>query len=1061
MNFSKEQNRVFNFNKKNMIVSASAGAGKTTTMIEYITRLIEKKVPIKRMLVLTFTKAAASEMKDRLAERLLSSAGEAFIDDQIDDLMTSDISTIHSFLEKLIKRNISHLPELEGFVMLDEMQTEKIMNEAFEEAWQKLKCLYPTQYENLFFTIRDLKEIRNILFELHAFMSAQAQRSELLKMFEKNCKKYFFEACEYLKNQIVEEVAQITERIKGFLSRDDKVEKYLEKIGECLLLLNNFDFKKLQQYISITLPRQPILKNYDKVQDVILIKERAIKLLKKIGKMAELPKDVWSGEQTEILTENFYNLYKIFDQLFRERKTRANALDFNDLEWQSEILLSNSLLLEEIQDRFDYVFIDEYQDTNPVQEKLVKAIGAKGRFVGIGDPKQGIYAFRNATSKIILADSNNFQNSVDGETIYLTDNYRSNGEILNFVNSIFSKVMTTKNSGIDYKNTSMLKSKKMVPYAEKPIVQIDVVKKHKVEKKYWPEGYKIFDDPLVSEESASLEAQIVAMRIEEYLMSELVDPITNEKRKVMPSDIAVLSRGKSEIADAVMNQLRVRQIPFVSTLKSNLTDRSYIKLLVAMLNLCVNKRDDESLAGYLLSPFVRLSPDLLALQMSGKKDPFWKVMLENDNEQIKNAILELDLFKKECYFYGAKKAFENIFVKFDFYSYLYSEFGTNAVKEVDAFLFAIANFENDKDIPDLLAYIGEGIAVSSCSSADAVTISSIHASKGLEYPIVILIGTGKSMINPDPSNFKINSKLGLALSYYEHETFQRFATPILLAEKDMAKASERIDELMILYVALTRAKSHLVITGTFDVNKVDAFDGQLEKYNSYMSLILSTCEGAVVNEIDGVEPSSYKEIDTKKLSPDMDVVVNIKKYIDFKYPYEVETAIKQKTSVTEMSFKNVDNLQTDSSFSEIGTAYHEALKILDFLKINKIEDVKSQLIDKKFDEYMHKLIDEKIIFENIKLLKPIINNKKIFKEKPFVLKLKNHQLVQGIIDLFATGEENILIDYKFTREKDENILKNRYKEQIMLYKEAIEKAENIKINKIYLLSLLNKKIINF
>ena len=223
MNFSKEQNRVFNFNKKNMIVSASAGAGKTTTMIEYITRLIEKKVPIKRMLVLTFTKAAASEMKDRLAERLLSSAGEAFIDDQIDDLMTSDISTIHSFLEKLIKRNISHLPELEGFVMLDEMQTEKIMNEAFEEAWQKLKCLYPTQYENLFFTIRDLKEIRNILFELHSFMSAQTQRSELLKMFEKNCKKYFFEACEYLKNQIVEEVAQITERIKGFLSRDDKI----------------------------------------------------------------------------------------------------------------------------------------------------------------------------------------------------------------------------------------------------------------------------------------------------------------------------------------------------------------------------------------------------------------------------------------------------------------------------------------------------------------------------------------------------------------------------------------------------------------------------------------------------------------------------------------------------------------------------------------------------------------------------------------------------------------------------------------------------------------------
>ena len=1061
MIFSKEQDKVFEFNKKNMIVSASAGAGKTTTMIEFITRLIEKGVPIKRMLVLTFTKAAASEMKDRLSERLLTSIGNDFVNDQIDELMTSDISTIHSFLEKMIKRNISHLPELEGFVMLDEKQTSKLMSDAFEEACQQFKNSFPQEYENLFFTIRNLKEIKDIIFTLHSFMSAQSNRESLLEFYEKNFMKSFNLSCEYIKNQIITDADEITEKIKEFLCDNEKVANYFSKLDESLTLLKYFSIKDLEKYSSLPMPRQPILKDYDKAQDVIAIKEKTIKLFKKVEKLALLPKKVWDGEQTEILTKQIYNLFKIFDKLYCERKIRKNALDFNDLEWQSEILLSNPVLLEEMQEKFDYVFIDEYQDTNTVQEKLVKAIGAKGRFVGIGDPKQGIYAFRNATAKIILNDSKNFEKSEDGQTVYLTDNYRSNSEILDFVNSIFSKIMTLKTTGIDYKNTSILKGKKQVQHTERPIIQVDVVKKHKIEKRQWPEGYNIFDDPLVSEENALIESQVVAMRIEEFLMSEFTDPETKEKRKVMPSDIAVLARGKSEIVDAVMNQLQVRQIPFVSTLKTNITEKSYIKLLVAMLNLCVNRRDDQSLASYLLSPFVRATPDLLALLMHEKTEPFWKVMLESENEIVKKAILELDVFKKECYFYGAKRAFENIFVKSNFYSYLFCEFGTNAVKDVDSFLFVIASFDDDKDIPELLAYVGDDVAISSSATAEAVTISTIHSSKGLEYPIVILIGAGKPMINPDTSNFKINAELGLALSFYDHESFQRFTTPVLLVEKELAKSSERIDELMILYVALTRAKSHLVVTGTFDPDKVEEYDGQIEKFNSYMSLILSTCEGAVVNEIDKIETYSPKEVSAKISAPDHKMVDRIKDYVDFQYPYEEETHIKQKTSVSELSFETSKHSNLDTSFSETGTAYHEALKILDFSLVNTSDDVVKQFNEKKFDENMQKLIDINIVYENIKLLKPIIYNKKIFKEKPFVLKLENKQLVQGIVDLLATGDENILIDYKFTREKDENVLKNRYKEQIMLYKEAIEKAENIKINKIFLVSLLNKKIINF
>lgn len=1061
MIFSQEQSKIFEFDKKRMVVSASAGAGKTTTMIEYITRLVEKGEPVKRMLVLTFTKAAAAEMKDRLSERLLARADNTFVQDQIDELMTSDISTIHAFLEKLIRRNISNLPELESFVILDEKEAEKLMAEAFVEALSRFKKQQPEAFENLFFIMRDLGEVKKIVFALHNFLSAQAGRKQLLESFEKNFKTNFLRARDLLEEIVKKEAKEIFKQASQFGCENEKAAGYLDQICSVFQKLQDFDFAKLNETENLSLPRQPILKDYDRLGEIVELKEKANKLLKLLARYAEIPQEAWSGEQTEVLTKQVYALFKEFDRCFRERKVHQNALDFNDLEWQSELIISNPVLLEEVQDKFDYVFVDEYQDTNPVQEKLVKAIAEKGKFVAVGDPKQGIYGFRNATAKIILSDSENFANDKDGSTFYLTENYRSDKAILDFVNSIFSKVMTPEQVGIDYKKTSFLKGKSKVPATNLPAVEIDIAKKQKLEKRLWPEGYHIFDDPLVSEESATLEAEIVAMKVEEFLMSEFVDSQTGEKRKVLPSDIAILSRSRSEVADAVMNKLRERQIPFVSTLRSNLTEKSYIKLLLSLLSLCVNKRDDVALAAYLLSPFAKINPDVLAQLMRGCKEKFWQVVFESSDENLQRALNQLENFKNECAFYGAKKALERLFAEREFYAYLYSEVGTSAVKDVDAFLFVIASYENDRDLPELLAYLSSGVAISSSSSSDAVTISSIHGSKGLEYPIVILIGTGKPMLVPDTSTFKINAELGLALCYYDLENFQRYPSPLLLAERELSKASERIDELMILYVALTRAKSHLVITGKLDSEKVKEYDGELKNFNSFLSLILSACEGAKVCEIESVLPAQIQKVEKPAHKPDPKIEKELEKYLDFVYPFEQDTLTKQKSSVTELSSAGKEFAAASTSFSETGTAYHEALKVLDFDKVEKASDIENQLNFKKFDENMKKLIDFNLIFENICLIKPLVLNKKIFKEKQFVLRLENNQLVQGVVDLFAMGDENILIDYKFTRENDENILKNRYKMQLLLYKQAIEKAENIKIDKVYLISLLNKKIIIF
>ena len=1060
---SDEQSKVFKFMKKDMVVSASAGSGKTTTLVEFIAHLIiNHQAQIKRMLILTFTKAAASDMKEKLMAKMLSEMQNESVREQLDDLMVSDISTIHAFLEKLLKRNIAFLPELEGFSVLDEKEAQKIMSETFAESIEEFKTAHFEKYKKLVFTIRSQETIREIMFLMNSFFSAQAGREEKLKYFCENIDLFVEKSKQYLNEKISTTVNKILNKLNDIFEENDKINSYLNEIKD---LLNKIKSSSLLENLitlnEIKLPRQPILKNCSSAEQITEIKEMTMALLKLPEKFNLFNKDYWSGKQTKENILALYDLYKIFNAKYKERKVEVNSLDFNDLEWQSELVLSNPVLLEEIQQRFDFVFIDEYQDTNPVQEKLMKAIAQKAKFIAFGDPKQGIYGFRNATSKIILSDSENFSQKSDGETIYLTNSFRSDKEILEFVNSVFVNVMNDENTGIDYRKTSLLKGENKTAKTKFPSVEIDVVKKVKATKRDWSDGYDIFDDPLVCDDNAMIEAKVVAIKVEEFLSQKFYNEKTQEFRQVKPSDIAILTRNRSDVSEAVVNELRKRKIPFVSTLRSDLTSKAHVKLLLSILSLCTNFRDDVSLAAFLLSPFVKISLKDLALLRIKKNEPLWATVEASDNEKILKALTIFNEFKNNCFFYGAKKAFEKLINQTNFYSYLYNELGENGVKDIEAFLSVVQSYKNDKDLPELLAYLNGGVMLSSTASADAVTISTIHACKGLEYPIVILIGTGKPLLKIDSSSYKINEELGLALSFYDSENYEKFASPLLLVEKEMAKKQERIDELMVLYVALTRAKAHLVITGSLGEGKSSKQTLSFERYSSFMSLILSNQKGAVVNEIEDVQENEMLSLKTNAKDKDDSVIQKIKDYEGFVYPFEVQTQTKQKTSVTELSSVGKEFVGIDPIFSETGTAYHEALKTIDFEKVENREDVKNQLINKKFDKNLINLINFDLIFENIKIIQPLIKNKKIFKEKQFVLKLDNGQLVQGIIDLFAIGEKNILIDYKFTKEKDENTLKNRYFTQLMLYKNAIEKAENIKINNVYLISLLNKKIITY
>lgn len=1065
---SSEQKRIFDFNRKKMVISASAGSGKTTTMIEFICQLIEKGQPVKRLLVMTFTKAAASEMKERLMLRLISQSQNQHVRSQIDDLSTGDICTIHSFLEKLIRRNLSQFPYLEGFRILDEQQAGMLKEEALQEAKRQFKAENKERYLSLLFNLQSEQTLKDIIFSVDDFLCAQADKRAALEKLEdfeagKNATEKF------LKEILTSKIGSLNSAIDLFPRDNSKAEEYLQTIRRFFTLDRNLGLREMCLALAgISLPVQPRLTQYDKKEEVVSIKISAKDIIELAKKLSPSESIVWQSDKNRQICEGALKLYRLFDQAYSALKENGNALDFNDLELKSASLLGDEQILSEIQESFDFVFIDEYQDTSPVQERIVKLISEKGKFVAIGDPKQGIYAFRNATSEIILKDISDFDKQEDAQAEKLSKNYRSDKEILKFVNHVFSQIMTEKTSGIDYRQSSILQGDTDAVKAGQPAVQVLVAPKAIRAIAPICEDYDIFSDTLESEESASCEAEIVAAKIDEFLASEFVDPKTGEKRRVLPSDIAILSRSKSGLCDSVMNELLKREIPFVSTLSTDLTTKAHTQIILNLLSLCVDEFDDIALASYLASPLCSISLQTLAEIAAVGKQSFHEKIFASENAEIKSALKTLHSFKNEALFSGAKRALERLFLEREYFVYLKTRVGENGASETQSVLSSIASFENDKDIAELVCYLKSSLSFSNVSGNSAVTISTIHASKGLEYPIVFVIGTGRPLLRSDASSFKLDRNFGLGLMVLDEEAWQKFPSPILVAAREAFKERERASELMVLYVALTRAKSHLIVTGTIDSEKVQDFSEEsFDKSSSYLDLILSTRpeKEFCVQEIEEVVSlkSQSEKIGAWQVNG-CSLKEEILKYINFKYPFEKDTTSKQKSSVTELARSGDKPVSLDLSFAEEGTAYHEALKIIDFEKAENIEEIKNQLNNKKFPEKYAKLIDLSLIFENIKLIKPLLENKQIIKEKDFTMRVNSQNssyLVQGTVDLYLKGDKNILIDYKYTRERDEKTLINRYEKQLLLYKSAIENAENINIDEIYLISLKNKKIIKY
>ena len=1105
-NPTKEQQKILDNDKKRLIVSASAGSGKTFIVVEYIINLIVKqKIPVSRLLVMTFTKAAANEMKNRLFKAILKEKSTLFLLEQLDEISISDICTIDAFCEKIIKRYINKLDVDENFRVLDEKESKSLkylaFNRVFEEYSQK------DIFNEIYFSFKHNKnDIFDCVDYLQNYFDSQSDGENLINEYLDNFTNYFENSLIYL-NSVLKSIIYRAQTKLNEIRREELSEPYqkfyeqLRNICSINLYTNFYENCKVINCISFPIVPRNKTEMVEEKKKLVEARDILKEMINVTGDFKDIDSEDIESLYEGKLAKGILLLTKDFMKKYNEIKLGVDGLDFSDLEKLTKKLLYDKEVLESLQKNYDYIFIDEYQDTNALQETIIKPIAEDGNFIAVGDIKQGIYGFRNASMEIMQKDIDDFTLSKDGQALFLTGNFRSDNRVLSFVNTVFNKIMTSESVGIDYKKNHELKGLVEFKMSSLPSISLDVILKEDSENFVPKKVYSVKDDNIDNSYKYKKEVITLAHRIEELLQNEIYDAKQENFRKVKPNDIAVLFRSRDNVMKESVRYLQEKGFPVFADLKQDLTEDSQVLIILSLIKISLNFKDDISLTSVLSSWFGGYTyEELSQLRVTNPSKSFWEIIEENNDEKLLKFKEQLEDFKFDSQILGLTKALNKLFNKTNYNMYLNSLSDKNTkIFHLQELFKLIAQNNFEYNLPGLVSYL-ENIDSSSAvlsTSTNTITITTIHATKGLEYPIVILAGCGEKISKVYRRPYIVTSKFGLGCYLFNYQDNLRLVSPPFLAGKYYKKRQEFVDELMILYVAMTRAQNHLYIIGTTSKENISK-DKELVSCESYLDFIsyslgnnfieqLMTQQQiltenyrySIIDEVEEVEEQNIKE-QADFNSTISSKIEDIKKYIDFAYPNSNICKINYKNSVSGMlnlendiapNFENKNKTTREQAIKR-GNAYHQALKLLEFEKIKDKDSLHINLnVIKDFlEEGYYELLDEDILYRDVMLIKSVAKGL-IQKEHEFIMKAKLSEvleiksekeiIIQGIIDLFSLGEENILIDYKYTSIKNDIMLLNHYKKQLDLYAKAIEEAYDIKLDNIYLLSLGDGRLIKY
>ena len=853
-----------------ILVSAAAGSGKTAVLVErMIQRLKRRELSIQELMVVTFTKAAAAEMKARIGVKLaeeFQATGDEYLEEQLNMLPSAHISTLHSFCQWVIRSYFYKLDIDPSFTIGNEGELalmrydvlDKILLEAYE---QGLYNIYDVS--DMFSTERSDQVLRETVFQIYNFALAQSQP---MRWLDQVCTTYESALHQTLRETTWETLfwEEQQRQIEYLLARYEEAQrlatlgngfdKWMEKVSELQTLLQAMQKADTWDAMHLgvvgiggfSFPVLRATKDMNESDPAILSEIKAI-LTEGKDMLQAMPKGVFAiteadwREQMEYLVplvRGIIQLVKRFHEDFQQAKQEAGMIDFSDLEHLCLALLVDpesgdelqpSEVALELQDTFKEVMVDEYQDTNGVQEAIVNLVSRGDNRFYVGDVKQSIYGFRMADPQLFMEKYHRFDHDVNGveRRIDLSQNFRSHEAILNVTNFIFSQIMTDEGAGLTYGEAEALHTGRIVEEAPPEWVGGDV----EVHVLCCDEDKAQTEEEGEDLENDEKEMLFVIRKIQELKSTgAVVQDKDGTFRPMEWRDIVLLKRSISGSASRMIDLLRREGIPAYAEEKSGYFSATEVQFVLSLLQIIDNPEQDLPMAIVLQSPLIGMDAnDLGRLRLSVGENSLWSG-LRPFVESSQNAgwirfVDSMDTWRTMSRRQGITDLILHIYDTLHVVEYV-SAMPNGLVRRgnVLALYERAKQYENGnyRGLFRFLRFIeslqasGEDLSVAkTVSEADnVVRIMTIHKSKGLEFPVVFLMGTQKGFNKMDLNrSLLLHKEYGVGLKGYFPDLRVMYNSVPWIFVRQALEENLKAEEERILYVALTRPKDKLYITG--------------------------------------------------------------------------------------------------------------------------------------------------------------------------------------------------------------------------------------------------------
>lgn len=872
--WTDDQWKAIQANGNNILVAAAAGSGKTAVLV---TRIIEKLVDetgnlnVDELLIVTFTNASAVEMKYRigksLEEALSQNPDSSHLKKQVALLNYASISTLHSFCLEIIRKHYFEADIDPNFRLIEPIESSMIRDEVLEELLEKE---YSIANNEAFFHLvesftgdRTDAELHMLISKLYDFSRANPNPDlwleQMVNFYDtKDINSitelpYFPIIKEDIELRINQAKSYLLNAIE-YASENNGPAPYLETLENDLAQINtlsniswtNWQDVKLRVE-SMDFKRIPSLKNksdYDEeyVEETKRFRDAAKKEIKNVLV------DWFSREETNYLADlekmkpdikTISELVKNFANNFFEEKQRRGVLDFNDLEHLAlKILLKNDVpsdVAKSYQKQFKEVLIDEYQDTNMVQETILLLVTnseeSKGNLFMVGDVKQSIYRFRLAEPTLFMTKYQEYQQNGEGEGIRidLSQNFRSRKEVLDATNFIFHQLMDKHVAEIDYDEAAELTLGANFPKSNHMATELLLIDMKSNENES--------EDELSPQElqKNQVEARAIATKIREMIDNKfpIYDKNLQQNRSIQYRDIVILSRAMTSAPD-MEEAMKVQDIPFYASNNTGYFETTEVATMIALLKVIDNPYQDIPLAAVLRSPIVGLNEEELGqIRMAKKKGYFFDALLAYKDitvsaaaDRISDFITQLNNWRELSIRENLTALIWQIYQETNFYEFVG---GLPGGKQRQANLRALYDRANQYEktafrglfrfvrFVERLEVRGDdlGTAKTLGEKEDVVRMMTIHASKGLEFPVVIISGLSKKFNMRDIySKTLLDKDYGFASNYRDIEKMIVYPTIMQQAIKQKKSREMIAEEMRVLYVALTRAEEKLILTAT-------------------------------------------------------------------------------------------------------------------------------------------------------------------------------------------------------------------------------------------------------